>query len=190
MAKGGTLEYCTVDGCDRRRVGWGLCGLHYQRMRVSGDWRPSHRSQARAETISEDGTRRCFKCNERKPYTPEFFPADHRRAEPGALKGTCKACSRRAERRVALRRNYGLTIEVVEAMIASQSGRCGICHQPFTDQGARDKTKRPHIDHCHSTGVVRGILCHHCNVLLGHAQDSPPLLKAAIQYLERNHANA
>lgn len=46
-----------------------------------------------------------------------------------------------------------------------------------------------HIDHDHSTGEVRGLLCHSCNVLLGHARDSVDTLQKAIQYLRNERTN-
>lgn len=41
-----------------------------------------------------------------------------------------------------------------------------------------------HVDHDHETGLIRGLLCHHCNTLLGHAKDSVDVLEAAIVYLK------
>jgi hypothetical protein len=40
------------------------------------------------------------------------------------------------------------------------------------------------LDHEHSTNLARGFLCHHCNLIIGHAHDDPEILKAAAQYLE------
>lgn len=185
MAKGGALELCNEDGCARRRVGWGLCGLHYARMRRSGSAAPTHRSQARAETLSADGTRTCFKCGERKPFTLDHFYSDHR--SPGELKGTCKECCRAAVRRSTLPLRYGIDESAYIALIDSQAGRCALCRVGLDGVS---KVTTPHVDHCHATGKVRGILCHHCNVLLGHAKDSADLLQSAINYLRSANANA
>jgi hypothetical protein len=43
------------------------------------------------------------------------------------------------------------------------------------------------IDHDEKTGLVRGLLCHHCNVMLGHARDDIPTLESAVEYLELAH---
>lgn len=186
MAKGGAKESCTADGCSRTRVGWGYCSLHYARLMRSGSIRPSHRSQARAETIGADGKRKCWKCGERKPYTPEHFYADKR--HPGELKGTCKSCCRRAVRAANIRRTYGLTIDQHDRMLEAQGGACAICREPFVSSERGKSVQDPHVDHDHATGALRGLLCHHCNVMLGHAKDSTRLLRDAISYLEKTHA--
>lgn len=179
VAKGGPKEVCTVPGCGRNRVAWGLCGLHHARRKRSGDVRPSHRSQARAETIADDGTRKCFKCGDRKPFTAEFFPEDARR--PPDLKGTCRTCLRAAVRNSSLMALYGIGSVQFDQIMTAQGCACAVCGLHLDGES---KKTTPHIDHCHSTGKVRGILCHQCNVLLGNAKDSPALLAAAIKYLD------
>ena len=42
----------------------------------------------------------------------------------------------------------------------------------------------PHVDHNHNTGVVRGLLCFHCNLILGHAKDESARLRAAADYID------
>jgi len=75
------------------------------------------------------------------------------------------------------RRLYGLTAENIAEMLAAQGHACGICTDPFVG--------RPHIDHCHAIGTVRGLLCGRCNHMLGHARDSIVTLSSAAQYLRR-----
>lgn len=59
-----------------------------------------------------------------------------------------------------IKRKYGISQIEYEAMFKKQKGRCAICH--------REPGEKPlHIDHCHKTGVVRGLLCHQCNWYLG-----------------------
>jgi hypothetical protein len=183
MAKGGAKEVCTVPGCGRDRVAWGLCGTHDYRVKTHGHVGPSPRSQSRAETTAADGTRQCFKCGERKLFTAEFFPEDARR--PPALKGTCRTCLRAAVRnssRIAL---YGIGSAQFDQIMAAQGGACALCGMQLDGES---KKTTAHVDHCHSTGKVRGILCHQCNVLLGNARESPALLAAAITYLEAHNA--
>ena len=81
--------------------------------------------------------------------------------------------------RVQQLRKYGLTIEEYEYILIKQNGRCAICK---TDSPARGKTWA--LDHCHTTGKVRGILCQNCNLMLGNGKDSPSILRAAVIYLE------
>lgn len=183
MAKGGPKEICTVPGCGRYRVAWGLCGTHASRFKKHGHVGPTPRSQSRAETTAPDGTRQCFKCGERKLFTSELFPVDPR--HPSKLKGTCRACLRAAVRNSTLLGLYGIGTEQFDALLSAQNGACALCG---TTLDRSSKVSSPHVDHCHQTGVVRGILCHHCNVLLGHARESSALLRAAINYLDA-HGN-
>jgi hypothetical protein len=86
-----------------------------------------------------------------------------------------------------LKRNYGITIEVYEQMLESQGGVCKICKNPeFEVDKKKGKLKDLAVDHCHTTGKVRGLLCGRCNTSLGKFKDDPALLRSAILYLEEN----
>lgn len=74
---------------------------------------------------------------------------------------------------------YGLTAESLAVLIAQQLGLCAICESPLPERRLHQ-----HIDHSHVTGAVRGVLCQHCNLLLGHAKENPRTLTQAIAYLE------
>lgn len=87
-------------------------------------------------------------------------------------------------RRGALRK-YGLTIEEHEQMLAAQDGKCAICGNPPKPDGVR-AASRLHVDHDHTTGKVRALLCNHCNRGLGAFGDNPELLTLAATYL-REH---
>jgi hypothetical protein len=78
------------------------------------------------------------------------------------------------------RRAAGVTQEVAERMLADQGGQCAICRRPALDGDAKWQ-----VDHCHSTGQIRGILCHHCNLGIGHFNDDPAILARAIAYLQK-----
>jgi len=80
------------------------------------------------------------------------------------------------------RRRYGLTQDDYEAMLRKQDWRCLICKIPMNSE---IRHLQPNIDHCHSTGRVRGILCRNCNAGIGLFQDNPTFLRAAARYLER-----
>jgi hypothetical protein len=73
--------------------------------------------------------------------------------------------------------NYGITLDDYNCMYKLQLGVCMICNQAETNG------KRLAIDHDHSTGKVRGLLCNHCNIGLGKFFDNPQLLQSAINYI-------
>lgn len=83
--------------------------------------------------------------------------------------------------RRSLLRSYGLNEASFESMLESQGGCCAIC---LADQAGGTHNVW-HIDHDHSAGEVRGLLCHRCNVGLGYFRDNPAALSAAIEYLAR-----
>jgi hypothetical protein len=83
------------------------------------------------------------------------------------------------KRATLLRWKYGLTPEAWDEMFERQGRACASCRSDTS------KGKRFHTDHCHKTNKVRGILCHHCNLMIGHAKDNVRTLEAAIEYLKR-----
>lgn len=83
----------------------------------------------------------------------------------------------RAQKRL---QTYGVTAARFQALLAHQGGCCAICLTP--DPGAG---RNWHVDHCHETGVVRGLLCTHCNLGLGHFKDNRVSLANAAKYLLR-----
>jgi hypothetical protein len=86
----------------------------------------------------------------------------------------CNPCARENW----LMRKYGMTPADFEWLLAEQDHRCAICE--CVNNG------RPwHVDHCHETGAVRGILCDVCNRGLGNFQESEKLLLRAADYLDR-----
>lgn len=69
-----------------------------------------------------------------------------------------------------------------EALFVQQHGLCAICLSPML---RRHRHRRAaHLDHDHSTGRVRGWLCHQCNVGMGHFNDNVSLLLSAVKYLQ------
>lgn len=131
----------------------------------------------------------CAKCGEEKPLT-DF----HKQPKgPQGRHSYCKACfnALAREKRVRndtpeqrqkwnLARRYGLTAAKRDAMLNEQGGRCAIC---------REQMRRPVIDHDHATGKVRELLCHGCNLALGHIERSSGFVAAAMAYL-RKHGSA
>ena len=99
-----------------------------------------------------------------------------RQANPEKYREINKGCER--NRKI---KKYGLTLESYNEMFSKQNQRCGIC-ETTTLMG-----RNWHIDHDHATGKVRGLLCHHCNLMLGNARDNIKILQAGINYLTKNN---
>lgn len=81
-----------------------------------------------------------------------------------------------------VKQTYGISIERVHEMYKDQKGLCGICEKHFE---FISKHKGLYIDHDHSSGKVRGLICSSCNSLLGCAKDDIKILKKAIEYLKQ-----
>ena len=89
----------------------------------------------------------------------------------------CKKCRSAAAHAVRVKAVYGITGDEYERLLAFQGGVCAICQRP-------SKVRRLAVDHDHTTGAVRGLLCRHCNYeLLGWAKDDMAVFARAIQYL-------
>lgn len=87
--------------------------------------------------------------------------------------------NRKRARLYEAQRDYGITKEQYEALYNEQEGCCAICSKEFEEV----KYKVPSIDHNHSTGRVRGMLCGNCNRGLGSFKDSLEYLANAMAYL-------
>lgn len=109
-------------------------------------------------------------------------------AERWNYNGMCVVCKREADKasnikagkKWRIKKTYGLSVEQVEQMLEMQDNKCDVCHEEFED------TYKVQIDHCHTTGKVRSLLCINCNWLLGKSKDSPDLLRKAADYLEKH----
>lgn len=74
-------------------------------------------------------------------------------------------------------KTYGLTLDQYNQIKASQNNECKICSK--TDCKLL-------VDHCHTTNIIRGLLCHNCNVALGHLRDKPGVIGRCIEYLQES----
>jgi hypothetical protein len=133
--------------------------------------------------------KQCKCCKETKPKS-DFYKNITNKC---GLQSYCKVCTnakataKRKENpdkrreygfKCLLKTTYGMSLADFDALMDAQDGRCAICGRS-DNPGSR----RLHIDHDHTTGEVRGLLCHNCNSLLGHAKDDPTILARAIAYL-------
>jgi hypothetical protein len=105
--------------------------------------------------------------------------AEYCRAWREANKDKQKAYQKKWHAENGTKRRYGITRDEREALFASQDFKCAVCgtNEPGSKSGW-------HTDHCHASGKVRGILCHHCNTMLGLAKDNPDTLLRAVDYLK------
>lgn len=150
-----------------------------------------------------DGMKPCPRCNARKPLSD--FPKNKRMFH--GIGSYCKPCTNEMQQlrratpegaqahRDASKRwresnpthnkdnharwKYGVDRGTYDRMLAAQDGKCAICRT--SEPGVR--LVRFHIDHCHNSKAVRGLLCEHCNRGLGHFDDDPELLRRAADYL-------
>jgi hypothetical protein len=77
-----------------------------------------------------------------------------------------------------LRMRFGLDALDYRRLVERQDGLCAIC------SGGPLGFSELCVDHCHTTGAIRGLLCRTCNTGIGHLRDSPELLRRALDYLE------
>lgn len=86
------------------------------------------------------------------------------------------AADSRYYRRKAVKSKFGLTLDAVDQMERDQNYCCAGCLEPFAPA-------TPHVDHCHTTGKVRGLLCNSCNKALGMVKDNVETLARLAAYL-------
>lgn len=102
---------------------------------------------------------------------------ENREANPEQIRNSWRKASGKYyttdRRRNKTLRAYGLTEETYNKMYDEQNGLCKIC----------DRELPLVVDHCHSSNVIRGLLCDRCNVGLGCFQDDIDRMEKAIKYL-------
>ncbi|WP_104633872.1 endonuclease VII domain-containing protein [Streptomyces sp. MH60] len=117
-----------------------------------------------------EGHKLCRTCGEIKPHRAW---TTNRTASDG-LATLCTSCKAAQGRAGHLKRQYGITAAERDALIASQGGICCICLA----------APAAHVDHCHETGRVRGVLCFSRNAALGQFKDRPDAIRRAAAYVE------
>jgi hypothetical protein len=134
----------------------------------------------RSRVVVEDGLKKCCACGEMLPTT-SFYKAVNKQSASG-LHSRCKPCLRKVQSGYRLAKKYGLSEPEYERMRAECDSKCEICGSPETES----HWGRLAVDHCHSTGKVRGLLCTACNTAIGHLRDSPEIIRKAAEYVERH----
>lgn len=127
-------------------------------------------------TIPSAPIRACKHC--KQDFQPP--PRVERGRHPVFCSADCRAAQLKQQRQLKqLQKLYAITPEELKELYEIQNGKCAICPTRLTLG-----TKKTHIDHDHATNQVRGLLCLHCNMGLGHFKDNPTLLARAVAYLE------
>ncbi len=135
---------------------------------------------------SESKMKTCYKCKTEKPLN-EFY-SDCTRPDGRAC--ICKPCKKlhmttnydsAKQRNYMLKWKYDITQDDYDSMLLLQGGTCAICNRPC------QTGKTLAVDHCHTTGKIRELLCQLCNTALGKFKDSPELLSSAITYLRKHN---
>lgn len=141
----------------------GLCNTCYRRYNRSFQQKNPRRERP-AATCHPDRPHRafglCYSCYQRD------WKVGARARIPG---------KREKYNRKVQSKRYKLTPAELENMRDAQSGRCAACNHPHA---------RLQVDHCHKTGVVRGLLCGACNSAAGRLRDDPARLRKLADYLE------
>lgn len=133
--------------------------------------------------------RTCTKCGLTKPLDEFYKDASQR----GGHRPDCRECVRKrtAERHYVS--TYGMTEDELKLMLHDQGHACAVCGTPAGEEAQSGLNPGTHkrrnslglvVDHCHTNGHVRGLLCSSCNMALGSAKDDPKILRALAQYLE------
>jgi hypothetical protein len=137
--------------------------LHQARQSAKG-------MNVRPRVETPEGHTFCRSCGEVEPHAQRHRDAT---ASDG-LSTSCRTCRAAKGRAGRLKRQYGMTEAQREEMVASRMGLCVICL----------KAPAVHVDHCHETGRVRGVLCFNCNSAIGKLGDDPDAVRRAAAYLE------
>ncbi len=149
-------------------------------------WRSSERGIAKEKAWREANKDRLLATNrayrKRHPERAKAYDKKWKAANPGKVRARRNRWYARNRESVLARRvkaAYGVSPEQHAEMLKRQGGCCAVCERPFVDK----RGKRPHVDHCHATGKVRGLLCGQCNSGLGMFRDDPDAMRKAIAYL-------
>lgn len=137
-----------------------------------GECKACFRESARARYDSARAVARATKWREQNPERFREYQARYR-ARPER---------KRKMRDLYYRRTFGISADEFDALLDEQGGGCAVC-------GRRPaRVASLHLDHCHDTGRVRGILCLSCNQGIGKFRDDPELLERAAWYLRTGAA--
>lgn len=118
-------------------------------------------------------------------YNQRYCSSECRRLVKNKISSKYKPTTEQTRHR-KYRQRYGISWEQVQDLLAKQELGCAVCRRTLSFEGTKGRDL-PVVDHCHSTGKVRGLLCTPCNLMLGYSYDDASVLEAAIRYLKENN---
>lgn len=146
-------------------------------------WKEVKKTRGALSKNARDGYKVCYVCEEEKPL--EEFSGNATRAD--GKQTYCKKCGHAKQTEWYYKRKHGITMKERDALLAAQDGKCGACGNTiaFKENKGRGLNTGDEavVDHCHTSGKIRGVLCGHCNTGLGAFKDNVSSLEGAIQYL-------
>jgi hypothetical protein len=132
-------------------------------------------------------TKKLFRENN-KEHIKQQKKQSYLRHREGILQRKKDSPTKYKDRREHLLSVYGISFNDYDRMREEQNFKCAICetHEQDVKRGQSASVETSlHIDHCHTTNKVRGLLCMNCNNLLGKANDNTNILHKAINYLNK-----
>lgn len=128
-----------------------------------------------AKVLLRSGGARCLSCHNR--WGREYYHKSEVR--------------RQKQQAAYVVRKYGLSMDLLKAMLESQNGRCAICRKIWAECKAAKRVRHGamflhylYVDHDHQSGRVRGLLCNACNTAIGRLEEDPSRFDAAASYLK------
>lgn len=121
------------------------------------------------------GKRSCYPCH--KNNGERWRKANPEKHNSSAYRSNSKESFKKWRKDWALKKRYGISLQQYNALVELQGGNCKICE-------SNKNLRRPLVvDHCHKTGVVRGLLCDSCNIGIENFRENIQSLAAAVVYL-------
>lgn len=164
------MEDRTCTKCNQTKD---AAGFYARQTWCKACYREWHRARYVPSNGADDAPRACVVCGS------DFTPKQRRAAL--YCSAECKNRSPK-HREKHYKRKYGITPADYDAMLTAQGGTCALCDATPETQRAKYTTYF-HVDHCHDTGRVRGLLCGEHNLMIGRFNDDPVLLRKAADYI-------
>lgn len=211
-------KICKVDGCNNHVVSHGLCDKHNKRLKRHGHidktrpyldgskrehhlyetWKTIHRKKGRFPSEWNDFNKFIEDVGDRPSPYHNLVLNDRSGSyckenlvwveTPCADIGeSARDYKSRMQKNSSLKNKYHIDNKVYASLLKKQQGRCAICGSDRNHELA-GRSVRLAVDHCHETGIIRGLLCTGCNTALGGFKDSIDNLMAAISYLLKNRS--